>query len=98
MAEKFVFRIFNDTDPQAQYDAIIDKDPLTFYLLSTGVGYLGSVKLFDGASNTIKNLVTDMLADGFVPSDESAASTKAIVDFVQNSIQDALYIEDTTAL
>lgn len=86
MAEKVIFRILNGTDPQKQYDAIIDKDPLTLYLLSTGAGYLGSVKLFDGANGNIKNLITNMLSDGFVPDDTSAASTKAIVDFINERV------------
>lgn len=86
MAEKVIFRILNGTEPQKQYDAIIDKDPLTLYLLSTGAGYLGSVKLFDGANGTIKNLITNMLSNEFVPDDTSAASTKAIVDFINKKV------------
>jgi hypothetical protein len=50
MANKFKFRLLNGTDPQAQYDAIGTYDDLTFYLLSTGIGYLGSTPLFGGGA------------------------------------------------
>lgn len=83
---KFSFEILNGNNPQTQYDAIATKNSLTFYLLSTGIGYLGSVKLFDATDGTIKNLVTDMLSDGFVADDVSAASTKAIIDYVADQV------------
>lgn len=83
MAEKVIFKILNGSDPQAQYDNIAEKDPLTVYLLSTGVGYFGSVKLFDMADKGY-NLVTDMLSNGFSPDNTSVASTKAIIDFINN--------------
>lgn len=90
MAAKFLFRFLKNIDPQAQYDAITPKDPFTLYLLSNGVGYLGSIKIFDGAKSevdeTIKNLVTDMIFKDFVPDNVSVASTKAIVDFVKKQI------------
>lgn len=81
---KFQFKILTGTDPQAQYDAIIIKDALTFYLLNTGIGYLGTVKLFDATEDgtAITNLVTDMTAEGYTGDDTSTASTKAIVDYV----------------
>jgi hypothetical protein len=85
---KFSFEILNGNNPQAQYDSIITKNPLTFYLLSTGIGYLGSVKLFDATDGTIKNLVTDMLSDEFVADDVSAASTSAIVKYVTDKVKD----------
>lgn len=83
MASNFKFKLLTSADPQAQYDAIATKDAMTFYLLNTGIGYLGTVKLFDATvgGSTI-NLVTDMLADDFVADDVTAASTKAIVDYV----------------
>lgn len=83
MASNFKFRIFNSADPQAQYDAVTTKDSMTFYLLSTGIGYLGSVKLFDA---TKSNLVTDMLAEDFNADDASIASTKAIVEYVTEQV------------
>lgn len=88
MASNFKFKIFNSADPQAQYDAVTTKDAMTFYLLSTGIGYLGAVKLFDAtkSDSAISNLVTDMLADGFVADDTSAASTKAIVEYVAEQV------------
>lgn len=85
---KFQFRILTNTDPQAQYDAIVTKDPMTFYLLNTGIGYLGDVKLFDATDGTIKNLVTDMLSKDFVPDDVSAASTNAIIEYVSKQVTD----------
>lgn len=85
---KFNFEILNGNNPQAQYDAITTKNPLTFYLLSTGIGYFGSVKLFDATDGTFKNLVTDMLSDGFVADDVSVASTKAIIDYITDQVND----------
>lgn len=53
MASRFKFKILTD-NPQEQYDNINPKDPYTFYLLNTGVGYLGEVPLFGGgAQNTV---------------------------------------------
>ena len=92
MASNFKFRILTSANPQSQYDAIPVKDPMTFYLLNTGIGYLGSVKLFDATeapSASITNLVTDMLDENFVANDTSAASTKAIVDYVAAKVGNA---------
>lgn len=88
MASNFKFKLLTSVDPQAQYDAITTKDAMTFYLLNTGIGYLGTVKLFDATQNggAITSLITDMLAEGFTPDDTSAASTKAIVDYVAEQI------------
>lgn len=90
MASNFKFRILNGTDPQAQYDAITTKDSLTFYLLSTGIGYFGTIKLFDATTDDsgseISNLVTDMLAEGYTGDDTTVASTKAIVDYVAEKV------------
>lgn len=97
MASNFKFKIFNSADPQAQYDAITTKDSMTFYLLSTGIGYLGAVKLFDAtqSDNVISNLVTDMLAGGFVADDTSAASTKAIVEYVAEQVNNVSAVIST---
>lgn len=87
MASNFKFKILTSADPQAQYDAITTKDAMTFYLLNTGVGYLGSVKLFDAnADSGTISLVTNMLDAGFVADDVTAASTKAIVDYVADKV------------
>lgn len=87
MADKFRFSLLTKDDPQAQYDAITTKDSLTFYLLSNGIGYLGETKLFDATDNSLdSSLVTDMLADDFVADDKTAASTKAIVDYVADQV------------
>lgn len=54
MATKFKFKLLTGSDPQAQYDAITTKDSITFYLLNTGIGYLGDTPLFGGgAQNTV---------------------------------------------
>lgn len=79
-ANKFKFKILTGTDPQAQYDAITSKDSMTFYLLKTGVGYLGTTKLFDATNDS--TLVTDMLGENYTGDNTSIASTKAIVDYV----------------
>lgn len=50
MATKFKFHLLTGTDPQAQYDAITTKDSMTFYLLNTGIGYLGTTPLFGGGA------------------------------------------------
>lgn len=87
MASNFKFKIFNGPDPRAQYDAVVAKDPLTFYLLSNGVGYLGSTLLFDSTDD--KDYVTDMLAEGYTGNDDTVASTKAIVDYVTRKVNNA---------
>lgn len=80
---KFKFKLFTQADPQAQYDAVAVKDPMTFYLLNTGVGYLGEVKLFDATSEgpTLVQAITD---EGVNETD--IASTKAIADYVAAKI------------
>ena len=142
MATKFKFKLLTGTDPQAQYDAISPKDALTFYLLNTGIGYLGETPLFGGgAQNTvvmtsgeltepeagklyvldnvtynaetltglyfydgsamssysdeligtyIENMLTkDMTAEGYAGDDKTIASTKAIMDLVNNRLSDS---------
>lgn len=87
MASNFKFRIFNGSDPVAQYNAVAAKDPMTFYLLANGIGYLGETKLFDATDDY--GMVTDMLAEDYVANDTTYASTKAIVDFVTEKVNDA---------
>lgn len=93
MANRFQFKLLTSADPQAQYDAIITKDDMTFYLLKNGVGYLGSIKLFD--ANSDSELVTNMLTDGYAGDDTSIASTKAIVDYVTAKVSNASSILST---
>ena len=81
MANKFQFKLFTSSDPQAQYDALTTKDDYTFYLLKNGVGYLGNTKLFDASADST-NLVTNMLGENYTGDNASVASTKAIVDYV----------------
>lgn len=47
MSQKFKFNILTGEDAPDKYAAIEPKEPFTFYLLQTGAGYLGTVKLFD---------------------------------------------------
>ena len=93
MANRFQFKLLTSADPQAQYDAIVTKDDMTFYLLKNGVGYLGSVKLFD--ANSDSELVTNMLTDGYTGDNTSIASTKAIVDYVTAKVSNASGILNT---
>ena len=93
MANKFQFKLLTSADPQAQYDAIVTKDDMTFYLLKNGVGYLGSVKLFD--ANSDSELVTNMLTDEYTGDNTSIASTKAIVDYVTAKVSNASCILST---
>ena len=93
MANKFQFKLLTSADPQAQYDAIVTKDDMTFYLLKNGVGYLGSIKLFD--ANSDSELVTNMLTDGYTGDNTSIASTKAIVDYVTAKVSNASGILST---
>ena len=93
MANKFQFKLLTGTNPQAQYDAIVTKDDMTFYLLKNGVGYLGSIKLFD--ANSDSELVTNMLTDGYTGDNTSIASTKAIVDYVTAKVSNASGILST---
>lgn len=86
MASKFKFKLLTGPDPQAQYDAIAVKDEMTFYLLKTGVGYLGTVNLFDSGDAKVPEIITDMLGDGYTGDDITIASTKAIVDYVTDKV------------
>ncbi len=47
-SDKFKFLLLTGNDPDSQYDAVVTKDPYTFYLLSNGKGYLGNTPLFGG--------------------------------------------------
>lgn len=93
MANRFQFKLLTGADPQAQYDTIVTKDDMTFYLLKNGVGYLGSIKLFD--ANSDSELVTNMLTDGYTGDNTSIASTKAIVDYVTAKVSNASSILST---
>lgn len=53
MANKFKFNIITGENANEKYAAIANKEPFTFYLLQTGIGYLGTIKLFD--ASTIKD-------------------------------------------
>lgn len=142
MATKFKFHLLTGTDPQAQYDAITTKDSMTFYLLNTGIGYLGNTPLFGGGaqktvvmtSGTLTNpeagklyvlnnvtygsdtltglyfyngtsldsfsddliatyiqgiLTTDMSAEDYTGDNQTIASTKAIMDLINDKLSDS---------
>lgn len=150
MANKFQFKLFTSSDPQAQYDAITTKDAYTFYLLGNGVGYLGDILLFGGDAenfnivisagaltleagklyvvavdgvtvgsdtipqgvyysadgSTVENItyktiaqyiadkaIKDMTADGYTGTDDTLATTKAIVDYVKNVVNNQSILE-----
>ena len=150
MANKFQFKLFTSSDPQAQYDALTVKDAYTFYLLGNGVGYLGEVPLFSGDAEkfnlitstgaltleadklyvvavdgvtidgnvisqgvyysadgtTIENItyktiaqyiadkaIKNMTADGYTGDNDTLATTKAIVDYVQNVVNNQSILE-----
>ena len=82
----FKFKILTGADPQAQYNAITAKDSMTFYLLNTGIGYLGETLLFDATDD--RDMVTNLLGEGYTGDNETVASTKAIVDFVTTKVGD----------
>ena len=95
MSNKFNFKLLTSSDPQAQYDAIETKDNMTFYLLKNGIGYLGSIKLFDANADG-NNLITNMLSEGYTGDNTSIASTKAIVDYVTTKISNISSILTTS--
>ena len=95
MSNKFNFKLLTSSDPQAQYDAIETKDNMTFYLLKNGIGYLGSIKLFD-ANTDGNNIITNMLSEGYTGDNTSIASTKAIVDYVTAKISNISSILTTS--
>ena len=95
MPNKFNFKLLTSSDPQAQYDAIETKDNMTFYLLKNGIGYLGSIKLFDANADG-NNIITNMLSEGYTGDNTSIASTKAIVDYVTTKISNISSILTTS--
>lgn len=53
MANKFKFNIITGENAGEKYAALPTKEPFTFYLLQTGAGYLGTVKLFDASESHV---------------------------------------------
>ena len=84
MPGRFQFKLLTGSDPAAQYASIATKDSKTFYLLNTGVGYLGSQKLFD-AGDTPISLATAITAQN-QDSTTLGASISAIVDYVASQV------------
>lgn len=79
---KFKFRLFTNDNPQAKYEAVSPKDPMTFYLLNNGVGYLGETKLFDATSDGLVQVIEDTNT-----SLTDAASVNAIVKYVAGKME-----------
>lgn len=83
MSNKFTFKLLTSADPKGQYAAIAAKDPMTFYLLNNGVGYLGDVKLFDVTEDGLLQTISDESTNT-----TDAASVKAIVDYVSTKVSE----------
>lgn len=79
---KFKFCILTGDDCADKYAGIQTKDPFTFYLLQSGVGYLGTKLLFD--AGTAKAVVTEI--DPTTATHDMLATTKAIVNYVTNRV------------
>ncbi len=92
----FCFEILNGRDPQDQYNSIEKKDPMTFYLLSNGVGYLGEICLFDATidGSGSKSVVTEITTDN--STDANLASVKAIVDYVTERVSNLTFSDVLT--
>ncbi len=80
---RFKFKLLTGSDPKQQYIDIPVKDDMTFYLSSTGFGYLGTVKLFDANDKLV--IQQDLTQESNI-NQTDIASTKAIVDYINNAI------------
>lgn len=78
---RFKFKILNSADPDAEYTSISTKDPMCFYLLANGKGYLGTQTLFKWTQP-----VASMLTAGYTGALDEIASTKAIMDYVADAV------------
>lgn len=86
---RFKFKLLTGNNPRQQYDDISLKDDMTFYLSSTGFGYLGTIKLFDTDEDKL-TIQQDLEQESNV-NQTDVASTKAVVDYV-NSVVNNLNI------
>lgn len=84
MTNKFKFNILTGENAKEKYDSIPTKEPFTFYLLQTGVGYLGEKLLFD--AGTTKEVIKEIIPES--ATNDTLATTKAIVDFVVSKVAD----------
>ena len=84
MSQKFKFHILTGSDCAEKYAAIATKDPFTFYLLQSGVGYLGNTLLFD--AGTAKTVVEEIVPE--TATHDMLATTKAIVNYVTSKVAD----------
>lgn len=82
---KFQFKLLTGDNPDSQYAAITTHDPLTFYLLGNGKGYLGDTPLFgDSAIEIIQALSSSTGTNSNVP------SSKAVMNYVEDQIDTKL--------
>jgi len=108
--EKFRFKIFNSSDPDAQYAAVSTKDPMTFYLLANGKGYLGETPLFGGGSGLTINKTNGTINEGDgsdqshpAPSQDKVVTEADLVTYINRKIAEALsdvvtYVTDGTEI
>lgn len=82
MADRFKFHLLTGENPVEQYNNIETKDPLTFYLLDTGVGYLGEQKMFD--ASTVLNKTNGIDAEN--ASQDKVVTEKDLVDYVNQVV------------
>ena len=83
--------LMNQANCQEIYNALETKEMNTLYILRNGYGYIGDKLLFSG-KDVQGVTVTDMNAKDFVPSETDVVSSKAIIDFVANKLNDSALI------
>lgn len=110
---KFKFQLFTGSDPDSQYSAVVTKDPLTFYLLNNGKGYLGTTQLFGGSMTSPVRMITSagtyttfeqgkmyaIAVDGVIIGENTSASPKGIYYATSTSaLEDLTLASFTTAI
>ncbi len=94
---KFKFQLLTGRDPQGQYEEISTKDPMTFYLLRNGIGYLGNICLFNATLDSAgsKPVITQIVQEE--ATNDTIATSKAIADYVAQQIQNINFADAMTA-
>lgn len=110
---KFKFQLFTGSDPDSQYSAVATKDPLTFYLLNNGKGYLGTTQLFGGSMMSPVRIITSagtyttfeqgkmyaIAVDGVIIGENESASPKGIYYATSTTaLEDLTLASFTTAI
>lgn len=88
MGQPFKFNILTGENAPDKYAAITIKDPMTFYLLETGVGYFRGKKLFD-VNSGVRTIDTINEEN---PSDD-IPTEKAIVEYIVEALRDKVPYE-----